>query len=269
MCSSLTRLDSGHHPLPPRTRFHSPQMSRRLQLTSSEVQPGDVDLNQLTVAQKNAADGMYSLSMRSFIEWLKSKFVDSDTDGFVKNLEEEFMEIRDKLSSALGKTAYPRVIEAFAHLYLGWSSFLNFSLAQSVLSDDECNLLSAELIDIFGQMIRRYMEYTFDANPSEMFIKKIDEMIHSNEVYVHDVANHDPPIAQKHIGYCDEQCYYFYTEMAYEAVVKLCKDQGIQFPLSQKALVRQLAEKGLILTSGNEKTPRHVFYGKRNRFLMP
>lgn len=233
----------------------------------SELQQGDVDFHELTIAQENARNGNYSLCMRAFIEWLKREFIDKDPQAFVDRLETEFMDTRTKLSVSLGKTAYPRVIEAFSHLYLGWSYFLRFAEQNRSISAEESRQFSNEIVDIFKQMLGQYTEYTGDVKPTTMFIKKIGQLINANEVYVHNSAAQDPPINQRHIGYYDTENYYFYAEMVYEAVVKFCKDQGTQFPLGQKALIKHLAEENLIVTVGNDKTPRHVFYSKRNRYL--
>lgn len=233
----------------------------------SELQQGNVDFNELTIAQENARNGNYALCMRSFIEWLKREFIDKDAQAFVNQLETEFMDTRTKLSVSLGKTAYPRVIEAFAHLYLGWSYFLRFAEQNLSITAEESGQLSDEIVDTFRQMLGQYTEYTGDVKPTTMFIKKIGQLINANEVYVHNSAAQDPPINQRHIGYYDTENYYFYAEMVYEAVVKFCKDQGTQFPLGQKALIKHLAEENLIVTVGNDKTPRHVFYNKRNRYL--
>ena len=151
---------------------------------------------------------------------------------------------------------------------MGWSYFLHFAENNSSISVEESDQLTNEIVDIFKQMLSQYTEYTGDVKPTTMFIKKIGQLISANEVYVHNSNDDFPPNAQqKHIGYCDSENYYFYTEMVYEAVVKLCKDQGTQFPLGQKALIKHLDEENLIVTVGNDKTPRHVAYSKRNRYL--
>jgi hypothetical protein len=234
----------------------------------AELQQGDVDFDELTIAQEIARNGNYALCMRSFIEWLKREFIDKDPQAFVNTLETEFMETRAKLSASIGKTAYPRVIEAFAHLYLGWSYFLHFAEQSLSITAEESDQLTSEIVDIFKQTMGQYLEYTGDVKPTTMFIRKIGQLISANEVYVHDAENDfSPDTQQRHIGYYDTENYYFFTEMVYEVVVKLCKDQGTQFPLGQKALIKHLAEENLIVTVGNDKTPRHVFYSKRNRYL--
>jgi hypothetical protein len=232
-----------------------------------ELHPGDVDFHVTDQLQKDAANRVLAQCMRAYIWWLKNKNIDPDPQVFVSRLEKDFLDNRTVLSDLLGKTAYPRVTEAFAHLLIGLNFFLNFAVDVHALSSEEALRLNNEMVDICKQMLRVYTDYTGAVKPTAMFIGKIGELMHSNAVYIHNSELTDGPIAQEHIGFYDRRRYYLHGEMAYRAVLKLCREQEIQFPLGMRALIKQLADAKLIVTDGEDTCPRHSFYGTRAHYL--
>ena len=59
------------------------------------------------------------------------------------------------------------------------------------------------------------------------------------------------------IGYEDEDYYCLNSDMAHRAVAKLCKEQGETFTIKKNALIKALAEEGL-LDSDKDKNVKSV-----------
>ena len=57
------------------------------------------------------------------------------------------------------------------------------------------------------------------------------------------------------MGYVDADYYYLLPSVAFGAVSKLCREQGIEFPVSLKALYKHLRTDGILTCLGSSDTP--------------
>ncbi|MDP4153269.1 MAG: DUF927 domain-containing protein [Bacillota bacterium] len=236
----------------------------------SELKTGDTDFTALTIAQDDARNEVYSLCMRAYIEWLKAKFIDNGAKKFVQSLANEFEETRNRFFKSLNELTHPRVVEALAHLCLGWKYFVKFASEYSAVDEQDAKELLYVMDIILLQMGKDHAELLNDDKPSKIFIDKLKVLIKSQAVYVHDATGGYPPPPESRvpfIGYFNKENYYFYSEIVYKQVVKFCTEQGEFFPVGQKTLLKHLAEDGIINVIAGDKTPRHIFNGKRGRFL--
>ena len=105
--------------------------------------------------------------------------------------------------------------------------------------------------------------------PSIVFVKKLYALIESGAVAVthKDLSVGEDPYPRNFVGFEDEHYLYLNKDIAYRHVKVLCNDQGENFSLTSKALLKTLAEDGLIKTSQGINTVSVRYAGKNSRYL--
>ena len=74
-------------------------------------------------------------------------------------------------------------------------------------------------------------------------------------------------IPQSYVGYEDDEFFYLHSEVIHKEVRKLCDEQGESFTISQKSLLKALAEEGFIETASGQNT-KQVRIGKKKMRLL-
>jgi hypothetical protein len=105
--------------------------SLRARLVILDVQRGDVNIEQLTMAQQDAAQGAYARAMSEFIKWLAPRL-----DQVGKDFAALTHELRGKLSNSHARTA-----DAIAQLGAAWSVWLRLLVDVSATSAEEAAAL--------------------------------------------------------------------------------------------------------------------------------
>lgn len=254
----------------------------------TQLKKGDVNTENLTIAQKLAGIGVFSLCMRAYIEWIY-KAVNSDEKNFIKSLSDCFISSNNLFAEVLDKTGiHPRATEALVHLYIGWSYYTNFMVDLGVIKEDIKAQLDDKMKEILIGMGKAHAQMLADEKPTHIFINSIRAMIQSESVFVknmlepkdtpsedgipdfdkeEDSSRVHNPECLPFVGYMDDNYYYFTYRKVYAEVRKFCSAQGISFTCEQSALKSQLAEEKLIVTENESNTVRKTICGKQYRYL--
>ena len=90
--------------------------------------------------------------------------------------------------------------------------------------------------------------------PAHIFVRKLFSLIESGQATIlkKTEANFYQP--KDFIGYEDDDYYYLNCDSAHRAVRKLCEEQGEQFSVSSRGLLKSLAEENLIDTGSGQNT---------------
>ena len=235
-----------------------------------ELKEDDVDLTYLGLNQKDASDGAYRRCMYAYTEWLKRRFLcdDDHVEIFCNKLAERYKNERsDYLHHNL--TCHGRLPETVACLMIGMRFFLQFLKEQKVITqEDQDNELSE-----FRKLIYALADLQSDSveqdKPANIFIRKLYALLEGGKVLVTERNRPESfdPYPPGYIGCQDEDYYYLNKDLAHSAVKKLCAEQGESFPVSAKALVKALAEEGLIKTTASGNTVSVRYCGKNMRFI--
>ena len=235
-----------------------------------ELKEGDVDLSRLTLCQNDAENGAYRRTMTAYTQWLKQSFVsDGDcTSEFVAVLSKLYREYRtDYIHHNL--TCHGRLPETVASLMVGMRFFLQFLKEIGVIKQEEQDFDLDEFRKLLYALADIQSEKVEQDKPAHVFIRKLWSLIEGGKVLIteRNRPKEFDPFPPGYIGCQDGDYYYLNKELAHSAVKKLCTEQGESFPLSAKALVKALAEEGLIKTtpSGNTVSLR---YCERNLRYM-
>ena len=235
-----------------------------------ELKEGDVDLSYLTLCQNDAQNGAYRRTMYAYTQWLKQSFLsDGDcTSEFVAVLSKLYREYRtDYIHHNL--TCHGRLPETVASLMIGMRFFLQFLKEIGVIKQEEQDFNLDEFRKLLYALADLQSEKVEQDKPAHVFIRKLWSLIEGGKVLIteRNRPKEFDPFPPGYIGCQDNDYYYLNKELAHSAVKKLCGEQGESFPLSAKALVKALAEEGLIKTtpSGNTVSLR---YCERNLRYM-
>lgn len=235
-----------------------------------ELKEGDVDLSYLTLCQNDAQNGAYRRTMYAYTQWLKRRYLQDDDHATTlrEELEKLYKQFRsDYLCHNL--TCHGRLPETVASLMIGMRFFLQFLKEIGVIKQEELDFNLNEfrkLLYALADIQSRNVEHD---KPVNIFIRKLYSLIEGGKVLITERSRPKEfdPFPPGYIGCQDDDYYYLNKELAHSAVKKLCGEQGESFPLSAKALVKALAEEGLIKTtpSGNTVSLR---YCERNLRYM-
>lgn len=108
--------------------------------------------------------------------------------------------------------------------------------------------------------------------PTRIFLDNLSELMTSKKIAVKDLTAAEPKevsVMSTMVGYMDAEYYYLLPNVAFGAVQKLCREQGIEFPVSLKALYKHLKTDGILTVegSGENMTKTKRIDGKCPRLL--
>lgn len=220
-----------------------------------ELKEDDVDLQSLSVYQKEAAQGTLQRCMYAYTQWLKERFLYSEEakQVFLQRLHSRFLFYRDAFRRS-GNRCHGRVPETVAHLQMGMDFFLMFLRDRNGMDEESCVEIQMRFRQILYRLALRQAESIEQDKPTHLFIRKLYALLESNQAYLADRNGLLDPGFGTCLGYQDEQYLYLHSELAYKVVRKFCEDQGENFSCSHKSLLKAMAEEGLILPGTKQNT---------------
>lgn len=233
-----------------------------------ELKDGDVDLPLLSAYQREAEKGTFNRCLYAYIQWLEDTFLFSEEAHYeyVKALRKWFEERRDAFYRT-GIRCHGRVAENVAWLQLGLDHLLLFLKENGCMSEDECAAYQKQFQEILYQQARKQADNIAQDKPTHKFVQKLYALLESGQVCVLPKNTPHDFVSTNCIGYEDEDFFYLHSELAHKTVRRFCEDQGESFSLSSKALLKALAEEGLIETCAGQNTKSVRIGGKSKRLV--
>lgn len=110
-----------------------------------------------------------------------------------------------------------------------------------------------------------------DDRPSRLFLRTVSDLLVGRVAEVRDLtdAGRTTNPVRGMIGYMDEKYYYLNPGLSFTMVSEQLRKSGMEFPLTAKALWKQMAADGLIIpqTNGDSNTRNKVIDGRAQRLL--
>ena len=234
-----------------------------------ELKEKDVDLQNLTAYQEEAARGTLQRCMFAYTEWIRETFLSSEesVQEFHKYLHTRFLFYRDSFRSN-GIRCHGRVPEAVAHLQMGMDFFLLFLKEKQVMDEESNAEIQQRFKEILYRIASRQAESIDEDKPTHIFIRKLYALLESNQAYVDDKNNPGELGFGTCLGYQDAEFLYLYNEVAHKLVRKFCEDQGESFSCSPRGLLKSLAEEGLIQPGAQQNTRPLRVGSKQKRVIF-
>jgi len=233
-----------------------------------ELREGGVDLNLLSNCQEYAASGSLKRCMFGYLEWLKENYLkdDESVKKFIASLKRAFEEKRAAFQNS-DILCHGRIPEMVAWLQMGMEYLLKFLKAKLNLDDAEILEFQNRFQSILYKLAERQAESITQDKPTHKFVRKFHALLESGKVCVLDKNRPCDFIPQSCVGYEDDEFFYLHSEVIHKEVRKLCDEQGESFTISQKSLLKALAEEGFIETASGQNT-RQVRIGKKKMRLL-
>ena len=209
-----------------------------------DIDKGDIPVGKmLTELQELARKGYLQRAMRGYIIWLLKQ-----ADGMPDKLHNLFLGLREDIHKD-SSGQHDRAPETVACILIGYFLMLRYMRDLGVMDDKKVSRMMTDarrkLIDASSRQAKD-ME---SEKPTRIFLDSLAELLNSKQAAVKDMTTpdaKDPPPTERMIGYMDADYYYLLPNVAFGAVQKLCREQGVEFPVSLKALFKHLRTDGVL-----------------------
>ena len=235
-----------------------------------DIDKGDIPVGkELTDMQEAARQGYMQKAMRGYIRWLEGQ-----TDQLPQRLHDMFLHFRE-MNRTMGGDQHGRAPEAVACILIGYAMMLDYfrnlglfdvETAKTMLQDAHRALMNASKAQSAD------ME---NEKPTRIFLDSMGELLASRSVVLKDLTpgseghgNKKP--GEDMAGYFDNDYYYLLPQVAFGCVSRLCREQGIEFPVSLKALYKHLRTDGVLkgfMDGGDTPTRNKWIDGRSVRLL--
>ena len=228
-----------------------------------EINPGDVDTEQLSGLQKDSA--LLGLAMRGYIEWLIPQ-----ADALKDVLLEKFTVYRQQAQGG-----HPRLAEVVAWLKIGYEMFLDYAISCDVVFGDSKQIMLEEAVGIFMELASRQTAAMKNDTPVSQFLSALNEMLSSDQCHCIKLDDEGSVCGglkgRGFIGYADSTYYYLHPDTVMAAVIDFYKRQGVHFSITKTMLLKQLASAGAIRESRTgervNRTPVKRINGANKRYI--
>ena len=251
--------------------------SLRARVFALDVAAGDIDPQQLTDCQRDAAGGLYAQAMAGFIEWLAPRY-----PIVTARLAGKVDEYRAK---AAGDGYHARTPGIVAELAIGWFLFLQFASDAKAITHDERDRLFDRGWQAFIDAANAQAHQQTANEPAAHFVRLLTAAIASGRAHVATIEGAEPDTAGDWgwrsvrnewqsrgdlVGWLDGESLYLEPDAAYAVVQRLASSQNEMIAVSPTTLRKRLRERGYLAevdTNRQTLTVRRTIGGTRREVL--
>ncbi len=255
--------------------------SLRARLLAVEVGRGDIPADRLTLAQHDAAKGLYAEALAGYVRWLAPRY--GDVRG---RLAAERSELRDRAASDGQHARTPGIV---ADLALGLRYLLSFAAESGAIDAARRRQLWERGWSALCEAGSAQSEHIESAEPVGHFLRLLGAALASGRAHLaapdgqhpetpsawgwrrEDV--HDGPAWRpqgRRVGWIDGESVLLEPEASYAAAQSMAGEQGESLTVSAQTLRRRLRERGLLASWDGERevlTVRRTLEGRRRNVL--
>ena len=221
--------------------------------------PGGKDMTEM---QEAARGGVLQKAMLGYIKWLQGQ-----TDALPDRLHDLFLRFRQMSIETGGMSG--RAPEAVACILIGYAMMLDYFRSLELFDVETAEYM---LKDAHRTLMKISKAQTADMEsekPTRIFLNSVTELLASKSIVLRDLGDTSSKPSsnpsQTMAGYFDNDYYYLLPQVAFGCVSRLCREQGIEFPVSLKALYKHLRTDGVLrgLGDGSETPTRNKWVDGR------
>ena len=221
---------------------------------SVELNPGDVNLMELTKVQQKAKE--LNECMSDYIQYVLNHWED-----IAQEAKELFLQYREKAQTG----GHGRLAECVAHLQIGITFMCAWLQERKIITTAQAEEFKATAWEIFTALAEEQNRRITEEKPVKLFLDAVKELTDRGDIKFETIGGNYSSI--RPIGYKDDNYYYCYPDSIYSEVKKFYAAQDKNFPLGKSALFQQLALENLIETDKGQNTKSKRVGEKRPRFL--
>lgn len=219
---------------------------------ASATRKGSIDFNLLTVAQRQAREGIYSGVTAAFVQWVGPRYADMRATA-----SEEIASLRNEFAARI--TGHKRHAMTAAKLMRAWSIFLSFAHDVGALNDYEKDSLIEQLKIVLPQVAARQETHQASQDPATRFIELITAALNTGRAHISSMTDGEPPFQSNafgwrngerqgtHIGWTNQTYVHLQPDAAFSLVSELSSRSGSALTLTQTTLWKRLHERGLLI----------------------
>jgi hypothetical protein len=252
----------------------------------AEVVPGCVKLPELTKAQGQAAEGLFTLAMSGYVTHLARRY-DSDP-GLTATLAGVRGQLRDK---ARAEGQHPRVALNVASLALGWLEFLPYAVQAGAISERRRDELWRRAWKALRDIGAEQERYRRDADPVSVYLRSLAALVASGRAHLaaatmaggmpgdparwgwaEDVTG-DLPVHRERgelLGWTDGTDVYLQPDAAFKAARQFAEGSGGHLGMGKRVLHKSLHERELLasVSGPGHFTVQRDLAGQRGRRVL-
>ena len=234
--------------------------SLRARIVVIGVQPGQVNLDLLTLAQQAAAQGSYARAMAGFIQWLAPR---------LDQVRDDLIAITRERRTQAG-VAHARTADALAQLFGAWTIWLRFVVANGVVTRSEADEIEREVWSTLTALGAEQQALQRDYDPVDRFYSLLGAVLSSGKGHIALASSpdrrpdnaddakalgwrrHDDGVWHSQgpcIGWWAEDGIYLEPDASYAAAQQLGSSSGEGVGVSSTTLHRRMHERRLLLST--------------------
>ena len=211
-----------------------------------DIDKGDIPVGKdLTDMQEAARQGYLQKAMRGYIRWLEGQ-----TDQLPQRLHDMFLHFRE-MNRTMGGDQHGRAPEAVACILIGYAMMLDYFRTVGLFDVETAKYMLEDAHRALMNVSKAQSADMESEKPTRIFLDSMVELLASHSVVLKDLTASSDGTATKKpsedlAGYFDNEYYYLLPQVAFGCVSRLCREQGIEFPVSLKALYKHLRTDGVL-----------------------
>lgn len=221
-----------------------------------EIGENDVKLDLLSEYQSLVSKGIINGMMRSYVEWIKKKYLKSAED-FVKKLSALFVSYRTETIKTLCERRiafHSRVPDMLANLKIGFDFLLEFLCDKGQIGSGDVLNYRRTFDGMLIENISRSSSVIENESVSFQFCEKLMSLLDSGRCSLNPLGNDSDTNRKGFIGYEDSERYYLIMNAVIAEINRLSKELGECFSTGKKSLFKELAEDRIIIPGGRSNT---------------
>lgn len=206
----------------------------------TEVEPGDIDKDKLTLIQQQAH--LLPQAMTSFLAWIRENITDIQS-GFPSR----FMELRNECTK---DGVHRKVPEQTAFLFYAMELVSNWLQSKGIHSEDQGQTFLSEAWNVLITLGEKQSRRIEEDDPVRRFADILNALITSGNAKLEHIIFPDRPMgAGELIGYHDDEYLYLLTTSTWHSLNRYCLQEGSHFPFSKNSIYKMLRAKNLLISS--------------------
>ena len=217
-----------------------------------DIDEGDIPVGaEMTEMQELARKGYLQRAMRGYILWLSEQ-----TAELPERLHDLFLRYRERVRKE-GGAQHDRAPETIACILIGYTMMANYFRDVGLIDTEEAARMTVAAMRRLMDAASAQAKSMESEKPTRIFLEMTGEMLSSHAAMLKDLTAEKPrdPFPNEHmIGFMDRDYYYLLPNAAFGMVSRMCREQGVEFPVSLKALYKHLKTDGVLQISGDSNS---------------
>ncbi|NLF02897.1 MAG: DUF927 domain-containing protein [Anaerolineales bacterium] len=224
-----------------------------------EMQPGDVDLGRLTVAQAEAA--RYPHAASGYLQWLAGQW-----GHLSATLPGEWLSVRARILAET-RGQHLRIPEVLASMWIGLDIGLSFSVEMGALTEEQAQVWRDRGWAALKARARLQAERVEHERPTARFFEILGTLLDQGRVRLDELRGTGCVGGGEPIGWHDENRVYLLPG-AYNSVARYLRDEGGHFPVKERALYKALVEEGYLQRMEAGRYTDRLWDGERSHRVL-